>query len=73
MTTMNAPVEIVVRGRHLELSQRFRDHVVEKLGRIDRFGVVISRIDVEVSKESNPRQAERAFEVELTCLDDVVP
>ncbi|HSN07008.1 MAG TPA: ribosome-associated translation inhibitor RaiA [Candidatus Angelobacter sp.] len=68
MTTMNGPVDIVVRGRHLELSQRFREHVVDKLGRIDRFGVILSRVDVEVSKETNPRQAERAFEVELTCV-----
>jgi ribosomal subunit interface protein len=68
MSTMNAPVDIVVRGRHVDLSQRFRDHVGDKLGRIDRFGVVLSRIDVEVSKESNPRQADRAFEVELTCV-----
>jgi ribosomal subunit interface protein len=68
MTTMNGPVDIVVRGRHIELSQRFREHVVDKLGRIDRFGVTLSRIDVEVTKESNPRQADRAFEVELTCV-----
>jgi ribosomal subunit interface protein len=68
MTTLNAPVDIVVRGRHLDLSQRFREHVGSKLGRIDRFGVALSRIDVEVSKETNPRQAERAFEVELTCI-----
>jgi ribosomal subunit interface protein len=68
MTTMNGPVDIVVRGRHIELSQRFREHVVDKLGRIDRFGVTLSRVDVEVTKEANPRQAERAFEVELTCV-----
>ena len=68
MTTMNAPVDIVVRGRHIDLSQRFREHVVDKLERIDRFGVALSRVDVEVSKESNPRQADRAFEVELTCV-----
>jgi ribosomal subunit interface protein len=68
MSTMNAPVDIVVRGRHLDLSQRFRDHVVDKLGRVDRFGVTLSRVDVEVSKEANPRQADRAFEVELTCV-----
>jgi ribosomal subunit interface protein len=68
MSTMNAPVDIVVRGRHLDLSQKFREHVGEKLGRIDRFGVALSRIDVEVTKESNPRQADRAFEVELTCV-----
>jgi ribosomal subunit interface protein len=68
MTTMNAPVDIVVRGRHLDLSQRYREHVVDKLARVDRFGVALSRVDVEVSKESNPRQADRAFEVELTCV-----
>jgi ribosomal subunit interface protein len=68
MTTMNGPVDIVVRGRHLELSQRFREHVLDKLGRIDRFGVTLSRVDVEVSKETNPRQADRAIEVELTCV-----
>jgi ribosomal subunit interface protein len=68
MSSMNAPLEIVVRGRHVEVSQRFRDHVTEKLGRVDRFGVNLSRIDVEVSKENNPRQSDRAFEVELTCV-----
>ena len=68
MSSMNAPVDIVVRGRHIEVSQRFRDHVTDKLGRVDRFGVNLSRIDVEVSKENNPRQSDRAFEVELTCV-----
>ncbi len=68
MSSMNAPVDIVVRGRHVDISERFREHVGDKLGRIDRFGVALSRIDVEVSKEQNPRQAERAFEVELTCV-----
>ena len=68
MSSMNAPVDIVVRGRHVDISERFREHVGDKLGRIDRFGVALSRIDVEVSKEPNPRQAERAFEVELTCV-----
>ncbi|MGD9957375.1 MAG: ribosome-associated translation inhibitor RaiA [Candidatus Nanopelagicales bacterium] len=68
MTTMNAPVDIVVRGRHLDISTRFREHVAEKLARVDKFGVALSRIDVEISKETNPRLADRAFEVELTCM-----
>ncbi len=59
--------EVVVHGRHVELSSRFREHVVEKLERIGKYGVTISRVDVEVSKETNPRLADRAFEVELTC------
>jgi ribosomal subunit interface protein len=60
-------VDIVVRGRHLDVSERFRTHVVGKLSRADRFGLPINHIDVEVSYEPNPRQADRAFEVELTC------
>jgi ribosomal subunit interface protein len=61
-------VDIVVRGRHLDVSERFRQHVTGKLSKADRFGLPISHIDVEVSHEPNPRQADRAFEVELTCL-----
>jgi ribosomal subunit interface protein len=60
-------VDIVVRGRHLDVSERFRTHVVGKLSRAERFGLPINHIDVEVSYEPNPRQADRAFEVELTC------
>jgi ribosomal subunit interface protein len=58
--------EIVVHGRHLEVSRRFREHVHSKLERIDKFGIPLHRVDVEVYKESNPRLADRAFEVELT-------
>jgi ribosomal subunit interface protein len=68
MTTLHVPAEIVVHGRHFEVSQRFRDHVATKLARVDRFGITLTRIDVEVTKEANPRQSERAFEVELTCV-----
>ncbi len=59
--------EVVVHGRHVDLSSRFRDHVLEKLQRVGKFGVPVSRVDVEVSKENNPRLADRAYEVELTC------
>jgi ribosomal subunit interface protein len=60
-------VDIIVRGRHLDVSDRFRNHVVDKLDRADRFGLPITHIDVEISHEPNPRQADRAYEVELTC------
>lgn len=60
-------MDIVVRGRHLDVSDRFREHVAGKLGRVERFGLPISHIDVEVSYEPNPRQSDRAYEVELTC------
>lgn len=63
---MSDVAEIVVHGRHLDVSRRFREHVHSKLERIDKFGIPLRRVDVEVSKEANPRLADRAFEVELT-------
>ena len=60
-------MDIVVRGRHLDVSDRFREHVAGKVGKVDRFGIPISHVDVEVSFEPNPRQTDRAYEVELTC------
>ncbi|MDZ7578584.1 MAG: ribosome-associated translation inhibitor RaiA [Candidatus Nanopelagicales bacterium] len=62
-----ADVDIVVRGRHMEISDKFRELAIDKLGRLDRFGLDIARVDVEVSKDGNPRNADRAVEVELTC------
>jgi ribosomal subunit interface protein len=63
-----AETEVVVHGRHVDLSARFREHVLDKLQRVGKFGVPVGRVDVEVSKEHNPRLADRAYEVELTCL-----
>ena len=60
-------MEIVVRGRHIEVSDRFRDHVVERLERLEHHGFALQRIDVEVTKERNPRLADQAMRVELTC------
>lgn len=67
MRSASESLEIVVRGRHVGVSDRFKTFVREKLAHVDRFAVPIHRIDVEVSHEPNPRQQERAFEVEITC------
>lgn len=61
-------MDIVVKGRHLELSERFRDHVREKLDKVERFDPKMIATAVEVSKESNPRLADRAYRVEITCV-----
>lgn len=60
-------MDIVVKGRHVDVSERFRQHVVDKLGRVERLDPNLQRVDVEVSKETNPRLADRAFVIELTC------
>jgi ribosomal subunit interface protein len=59
-------VEIVVKGRKAEVTERFRKHVVDKLSRIERYDHKIISLDVELSKERNPRQNERKDRVEIT-------
>jgi ribosomal subunit interface protein len=63
----NGSIEIVVRGRHLDLSTRFRELVKEKLAKVERLDGKCHRIDVEVSQESNPRRSDDAVCLELTC------
>ena len=67
--SMSAPATfaVVVRGRHTNVSERFREYATEKLLHIGRFAIPMLHIDVEVSHEVNPRQHDRAYEVELTC------
>jgi ribosomal subunit interface protein len=59
-------VDIVVKGRKTEVTERFRKHVSEKLGKIQKFDDKVISLDVEVSKERNPRQADRSERVEIT-------
>ena len=67
--SMSAPATfaVVVRGRHANVSERFREYATEKLLHIGRFAIPMRHVDVEVSHEVNPRQHDRAYEVELTC------
>jgi ribosomal subunit interface protein len=59
-------VDIVVKGRHTEISERFRTHVAEKLSKIEKLDSKVISVDVECSTERNPRQAEQSERVELT-------
>ena len=61
-------MEVVVTGRHCELSDRFRSHVAEKLSRLEKHDHRIIRVQVEVENERNPRQHDRAVRVELTAF-----
>ena len=59
-------MEVVVKGRHCEISDRFRSHVEEKLTRLEKYDQRVIRVDVEVSKEANPRLADQQVRVEIT-------
>jgi ribosomal subunit interface protein len=60
-------VEIVVTGRHMQVSDRFRAHLDEKLAKIPQLAPRVQRIDVVVSHEPNKRQAKVCERVEITC------
>ncbi|MFF0518721.1 ribosome hibernation-promoting factor, HPF/YfiA family [Actinomadura nitritigenes] len=59
-------MDIIVRGRHTEVNDRFRRHVDSKLAKIERLDQKVIRVDVEVSEERNPRLADQRERVELT-------
>ncbi|RLL67158.1 ribosome-associated translation inhibitor RaiA [Streptomyces sp. Z26] len=59
-------MDIVVKGRKTEVPDRFRKHVAEKLEKIRKLDGKVINLDVEVSKEHNPRQADRSDRVEIT-------
>ena len=61
-------MEIVVRGRNVEVPEHYRTHVEDKIGQLDRFDgkLKILRVDVELFHEKNPRQTSHCQRVEIT-------
>ncbi len=59
-------MDIIFKGRHTDVLERFRKHATAKLIKIERLAAKAIRIDVEVSAERNPRQSGRKERVELT-------
>jgi ribosomal subunit interface protein len=61
-------MDVVVKSRHCEISDSFREHVEEKIGRLEKHDHRVFRMEVEVDRERNPRQQERCVRVELTAF-----
>lgn len=60
-------MEITVTGRRTEVPDRFRRHIEDKLSKVAQLDSRVSRCDVVVSHEPNPRQSKAAERVEITC------
>jgi ribosomal subunit interface protein len=67
METVAGNMEIVVRGRNVVVPDHYRQHVAEKLGKLERYDHKIHRTDVELQHEKNPRQNGSCQHVEITC------
>lgn len=61
-------MDVVVTGRHCEITDRYRSHVEEKLTRLEKHDHRIMRVQVELDCEANPRQRDRAVRIELTAF-----
>jgi len=59
-------MDIIFKGRHTSVPERFRRHAAAKLSKISKLDQKAIRVDVEVSQERNPRQSDRRERVELT-------
>jgi ribosomal subunit interface protein len=67
METVAGKMEIVVRGRNVVVPDHYRQHVSDKLGKLERYDHKIIRTDVELQHEKNPRQNGSCQHVEITC------
>jgi ribosomal subunit interface protein len=61
-------MEVVVTGRQVEVSERFRQHVSEKLARLEKHDHRIMRVQAEVSVQRNAHQQDRSTRVQLTAF-----
>ena len=59
-------MDITVVARNAEIHPNFRSYVEEKVSKVTQFYPRAQRIDVELTHERNPRQADTAERIELT-------
>ena len=59
-------MKIQIHTRHADLAEDFKDIATEKLNSMERFSIVIDRVEVEVLHEANPHQGKHNHKVVLT-------
>ena len=59
-------MKVHIHTRNADLAEDFKAIVEEKLNSMERFSVVIDRVEVEVLHEANPQQGKRKHKVVLT-------
>ena len=59
-------MDIVVKGRNVEVPEHYRVHVTDKMARVERYDSKVIRYDIELFHEKNPRQSKVCQRVEIT-------
>lgn len=60
-------MEIIIHARQAQLADDFKEIVHEKLKSMDRFHVLMERVEVEIIHEANPSQGKNSHKVILTA------
>ena len=61
-------MDIVVKGRNVEVPEHYREHVADKLSKVERYDQKLIRADVELYHEPNRRQSDNCQRVEITVM-----
>jgi ribosomal subunit interface protein len=61
-------VDVIVKGRNVEVPNHYRVHVADKLHKIEKYDHKIIEVGVELQHERNPRQSDNCQRVEITCV-----
>ena len=61
-------MDIVVKGRNVEVPDHYREHVADKLAKVERYDQKLIRVDVELFHERNPRQSDNCQRIEITVM-----
>ena len=59
-------MKIQIHTRNADLAADFKEIAIEKLSSMERFSIVIDRVEVEVLHEANPHQGKHNHKVILT-------
>ena len=61
-------MDIVVRGRHVNVSDSFRAHIEDKISKVDQLAPRALRTEVVVTHEASAKQPETAERIEITVI-----
>ena len=59
-------MKITIHARGVALAEDFNEIVLERLERLERFNILIDRIEVEIIHETNPRHGKSSHHVSIT-------
>ena len=59
-------MKILIHARNADLAEDFKIIAKEKLNSMERFNVIIDRVEVEILHEANPHQGKHKHKVVLT-------